>query len=327
MGSAKPYGQRYLHLLVRCRGVGVAMATALRAVPEPLASGTKLIEQNEEFKTKFDKYSFPFQHNLAGHPVFELTRLMELAQETQSTRPADLYYDAGTIDVNQRWDKTPRPEFSARDAIQRIEHCGAWIVLKRADKNPEYATVLKECMAELQEFTGLNLERVMKVQEVILFITSPKRITTYHIDRECSVLLQIQGDKHISIFDRNDREVLSEEEIERFWSVDHNAPRYKPELQHHATVYEMTPGVGVHIPVNAPHWVQNGDGISISLNVNFQYHDTARANLYRLNFLLRKMGMRPSPPGISPMKDKVKSVAVLPAVWAKNIVRLRKPWA
>jgi len=314
-------------LFAECRGVGVTMATALRAVPEPMASGIKLIEQNEEFKTKFDKYSFAFRHKLAGHPVFELGRLMELAEETQSTRAADLYYDAGTVDVNQRWDRTPRPEFSARDAIQRIENCGAWIVLKRADKNEEYARVLKECMAELQEFTGLNLDRVMKVQEVILFITSPKRVTTYHIDRECSLLLQIQGDKHISIFDRNDREVLSEEEIEQFWSVDHNAPRYKPELQHHATVYEMRPGSGVHIPVNCPHWVQNGNNISVSLNVNFQYRDTVRANLYRLNFVLRKMGMQPTPPGTSVAKDKVKSVAVLPLVWAKNIARGRKPWA
>jgi hypothetical protein len=303
------------------------MATALRAVPEPLAGGSKLIEQNEEFRTKFDKYSFAFRHNLVGHPVFELGRLMELAQETQNTRPADLYYDAGTIDVNQRWDKTPRPEFSARDAIQRIEHCGAWIVLKRADKNPEYAKVLKECMGELQEFTGLNLDRVMKVQEVILFITSPKRVTTYHIDRECSLLLQIQGNKHISIFDRNDREVLSEEEIEQFWSVDHNAPRYKPELQDHANVYELSPGNGVHIPVNCPHWVQNGSDISVSMNVNFQYRDTMRANLYRLNFVLRKMGLEPTPPGTSAAKDKAKSVAVLPLVWAKNISRGRKPWA
>jgi len=305
----------------------VVMATALSAIPEHFAPDSKLIERSEEFRTKFDKYSFAFRHRLAGHPVFQLSRIMELAQETQTARPADLYYDAGTIDVNQRWDRTPKPEFSVRDAIQRIEHCGAWIVLKRADKNEEYAAVLRECMAELQEFTGLKLERVMKVQEVILFITSPKRITTYHIDRECSLLLQIQGDKQISIFDRNDREVLSEEEIERFWSVDHNAPRYKPELQHHATVYELRPGNGVHIPVNAPHWVQNGDNISVSLNVNFQYRDAMRANLYRLNFVLRRMGLRPTPPGASRVKDMVKSIAVLPAVWAKNISRGKRPWA
>jgi hypothetical protein len=167
----------------------------------------------------------------------------------------------------------------------------------------------------------------MKVQEVILFITSPKRITTYHIDRECSLLLQILGSKQISIFDRNDREVLPEEELERFWSVDHNAPRYKAELQSHATVYELTPGNGVHIPVNAPHWVQNGNNISISLNVNFQYRDSMRANLYRLNFLLRKLGIQPTPPGKSRVRDTFKSAAVVPAVWAKNISRGRKPWA
>lgn len=303
------------------------MATALSAIPERFASESKLIEGNPDFQTKFDRSSFSFRHRLAGHPVFSLDRLMELAQETQDTRPYDLYYDAGAIDVNQRWDSTPKPEFSARDAIQRIENCGAWIVLKRADKNPEYAAVLQECLAELQEFTGLNLAQVMKVQEVILFVTSPKRVTTYHIDRECSLLLQIQGEKRISIFDRNDRAVLSEEEIERFWSVDHNAPRYKPELQDHATVYEMRPGVGVHIPVNAPHWVQNGDNISVSLNVNFQYRDTMRANLYRLNFILRKMGLQPTPPGQSLAKDRVKSMAALPAVWARNISRGRRPWA
>jgi hypothetical protein len=303
------------------------MATACDQFSQNVSPDQRLIEASEEFRSNFDKVSFAFRHRLAGHAAFRLERLMKLARETQLQRPADLYYDAGSIDVNQRWDKTPRPEFSAADAIRRIEHCGAWIVLKRADKDPEYAQVLRQCMVELQDLTHLNLNRVMKIQEVILFITSPKRVTTYHIDRECSLLLQMQGDKRISIFDRNDRAVLSEEEIERFWSVDHNAPRYRPELQHHAAVYELTPGTGVHIPVNAPHWVQNGDNISISLNVNFQYRETARANLYRMNFLLRRMGVRPLPPGISPTTDRVKSVAVLPAVWAKNISRGKKPWA
>jgi len=55
-----------------------------------------------------------------------------------------------------------------------------------------------------------------------------------------------------------------------------------------------------------------------SLNVNFQYRDAMRANLYRLNFVLRRMGLRPTPPGASRVKDMVKSIAVLPAVWAKK---------
>jgi hypothetical protein len=210
-----------------------ATATQLR---ENFMAPKKLIDTNDEFRAKFDKSSFAFHHKLTGHPLFTLERLLELARETEAQRPADLHYDAGEVAINQRWDQTPKPEFSIADAIERIENCGAWIVLKNAHKSPEYGAVLSECMAELQDLTGLDLRRIMKFQETILFIASPKRITTYHIDRECSLLLQIRGDKHISIFDRNDRQVLPEEEIEQFWSVDHNAPQYKPELQDHAKV-------------------------------------------------------------------------------------------
>ncbi len=303
------------------------MATATKIGSLASVSAGDLIASKELFEASFNRKSFDFQHKLTNHPAFRLDRLMELARETQATRSGDLYYDSGTQDLNQRWDKTPKPQFSAAEAIQRIESCGAWIVLKRADKDPEYREILNQCMTELQTLTGLDLDRVMKLQEVILFITSPKRITTYHIDRECSILLQIRGSKQINIFDRDDRDVLTEEELESFWSVDHNAPKYKPQFQDHAKVYNLTPGTGVHIPVNCPHWVQNGDDISISLNVNFQYRDTMRANIYRANYLLRRMGFIPTPPGRSATRDRVKSVAVLPAVWAKNISRGRAPWS
>ena len=286
-----------------------------------------LVTDREMFRAKFDKASFEFQHRLTNHPCFTLERLLELARETQKTRPANLYYDIGVNDLNQRWDSTPKPEFSVEEAMERLQNCGAWIILHRADYDPEYRKILDDCMAELQDLTGLNLKKVMKLKEAILFITSPKRIATYHIDRECSLLLQIRGTKRAYVFDGNDREVITEEEIEKFWSSDHNAPRHKPETQSRSTEYELRPGNAIHIPVNWPHWVQNGDTISISLNLNFQYRDTMRANIYRANYLLRKLGMNPTPPKKSFLKDTAKSYAVVPAVWAKNIYRGRKPWA
>jgi hypothetical protein len=156
------------------------------------------------------------------------------------------------------------------------------------------------------------------VEDIIIFVTSPKRVTAYHIDRECNFLLQIKGTKTMYVFDREDREVLSEEEMELFWSIDNNAATYKPHLQDRAAAYRMTPGVGVHIPVNCPHWLQNDDNVSVSLSVNFQFKDPLRANVYRSNFLLRKLGLKPTPPGISPTLDVIKSQAVKPIVWAAN---------
>jgi hypothetical protein len=305
----------------------MATAAHIEAESGEERSGAYLKGPRELFRENFNRNSFEFGHNLEKHPLFRLDRLMELAKSTQEQRPHDLYYDAGEIDVNQRWDATTKPQFSAADAIQRIENCGAWIALKHAQNDPEYRAVLDQCMAELGELAGLDIDKVMKIQEVIMFVTSPKRVTTYHIDRECSLLLQIQGDKQISVFHRDDRVVLPEEDIERFWTVDNNAPRYNPALQERATVYQLTPGTAVHIPVNFPHWLQNGNNISVSLNINFQYRDAMRANVYRANFLLRRMGLKPTPPFRSAGLDKVKSVAVVPVVWAGNISKGRKPWA
>jgi hypothetical protein len=173
-------------------------------------------------------------------------------------------------------------------------------------------------MAELKAHIGPQIEPMIMQEDIIIFVTSPKRVSTYHIDRECNFLLQIRGTKTLHVFDREDREVLSEEEIERFWTVDHNAAAYKPHLQNRATSYRLTPGTGVHIPVNCPHWLENDDNVSVSLSVNFQFKDSVRANPYRANFLLRKIGLHPTPPGKSAALDSLKSTAVTPIVWARK---------
>ena len=162
-------------------------------------------------------------------------------------------------------------------------------------------------MSDILEVSGPKLDRKMSYKKVDIFVTSPNRVTTYHIDSESGFLLQVEGTKEISLFRYDDREVLPEEELEQFWTVDRNAPRYKPHLQHHADQVRLEPGTGVHIPINAPHWVQNGNNISISLSINYHAFANERANIYRLNYHLRnKLGVTPTPPFRSPARDFVK---------------------
>ncbi len=277
------------------------------------------------FAEKLDKKSFEVQHYLASHPLFQLPKLMELADRTLKNRPGDLHYDVGEIRVDQRWDEITKSPFSAQEALERVENCGAWFIFKSAQRDPEYRVFLDRGLSELKSYMQPGIESQVLVEDIIIFVTSPNRITTYHIDRECNFLLQIAGTKTLHVFDRDDREIISEDEIERFWSIDFNAARYRPELQSRAASYKLKPGTGVHIPVNCPHWLQNDNNISISLSVNFQFKDGMRANPYRANFLLRKLGMHPTPPGVSAQKDAIKSVAVLPFVWGrKGYKKLRR---
>lgn len=286
-----------------------------------------LIEANQtEFRAQFNRRSFEISHQLASHPLFQLQSLLELTQRTLATRPEHAYYDAGKIRVDQRWDQAPKREFSIEDAIKKIETAGAWIILKHAQKDPEYRVLIDGTMAKLKALIGENLEPHIKQEDLIIFITSPNRVSSYHIDRECNFLLQIRGDKTIHVFDQNDREVLTEEELEKFWTVDNNAPAYRPALQNRAKSYLLKPGTGVHIPVNAPHWLQNADNISISLSVNFQFKDSARANVYRANYFLRRAGLRPSPPGGGPIRDSLKNAMMGSAMFVRRLFRGQSPW-
>ncbi|MGI8988394.1 MAG: transcriptional regulator [Bryobacteraceae bacterium] len=260
----------------------------------------------EAFQLNFNRRHFPVRHNLSDHPLFQLPRLIELAQDTASSRPEDLYYDLGDVRVDQRWDLSSVRALPVDESIRRIESAGAWIILKKAERDPEYRELLERCMANLLELTGREFQKQMKFQTAIVFVTSPHRVTTYHIDSECNFILQIRGDKEIYVFDQNDRDVVPEQELERFWAVDTNAGIYKPEYQDRSETYRLGPGGGVHVPVNAPHWLKNGGNISVTLSVNFRFHDSARANLYRANYLMRKFGMAPTPPGVSPGRDALK---------------------
>jgi hypothetical protein len=260
----------------------------------------------QTFRDDFNKRHFPIEHRLSGHPLFELPRLIELARDTARDRPEDLYYDAGVNGLGQRWGTSPCA-VPVDEAIRRIETSCAWIVLKCADRDPAYRKLLDACMSDVLRASGRELERKMRRKEVIIFITSPERLSTYHIDSECNFLLQIQGRKEISVFRRDDREVLPEEEIERFWTVDSNAAVYRPQLQHRADVIMLEPGKGLHIPVNAPHWLRNGDNISVSVSINYHSWYRDYADLYCFNYYLRnKFGIEPTPPFQSPALDAMK---------------------
>jgi len=299
---------------------------ATLAMPNQASDHSHIEALAAEFQERFNQKSFELTHHLADHPLFKLERLMQLTKSIRETHPKDAYYDAGDIGISTRWDQAPKGVFSIDEAIERIGSAGAWVLLKKAQYDPDYKVLLDETMAELKAFVGKDLTPYIKRDEMIIFITSPKRISSYHIDRECNFLLQIHGEKTIHVFDQKDREVLPETEIETFWASDNNAPVYKPQYQNRANTYLLRPGTGVHIPVNAPHWLQNGDDISISLSVSFQFRDSVLANLYRANFFLRKLGIHPSPPGTGAVRDTFKKVTFGGLVKVRQLLDKNCPW-
>jgi len=273
------------------------------------------------FKEKFDRQPFCLTHRLANHPLFEIPRLIALAQFL-SRDPRNIACDAGEIRVEQRWNQRPRNPYTLREALERIDCAGAWVILKHSELVPEYKAVMNAVLLDVERLSGTSLRRAIKNAEAQIMLTSPGRITPYHFDNECNVLLQINGEKDIFVFDQTDRQVLTDVELERFWVGDWNAGEYKARCQDRAHTLRLAPGKAVHIPVNAPHWVKNDANVSVSLSVNFEWKDESLFNVYRANYFLRKMGIQPSPPGQSRLRDAMKQAVMASSfVPARNIAR------
>jgi hypothetical protein len=193
------------------------------------------------FTQNLNRLPHEFAHNLAGNPLFEISRLVELAEKVATRNNphlagGDVYFNEGLIDAGEKPVRPDLPRTAAVDLIRQIETKQAWIILKHVEREEGYREVLENCILDILSLSGRELLRKIKWFEAILFITSPNRVTEYHIDREVSWIFQIQGDKEIHLFDRADKDIVPDAELETYWTADNRAARYKPEYESRAIV-------------------------------------------------------------------------------------------
>ena len=265
--------------------------------------------------------AFRVSHALGGNPLFHLDALLDVARAA-AERPGDLYFDAGDVGLTDKWGAIERPALRVEQLIENIAQARAWIVLKHVERDPRYARVLDEWAQFVRELAGPGAAR-LKRPEMLVFITSPRRITPFHFDAEVNFLVQLTGSKDLWVCDPNDRELTTELELERYYSLDITAGTYKEQAPARAQHFSLVPGDAVHIPSHAAHWVQNHDAVSISLSLNFELPPRPTADAYRANHLLRSWGMRPTPVGTSALLDQLKASTLGFAVRANGGLRAR----
>ena len=266
------------------------------------------------FSNNFNRLPFEITHSLADNPLFSVERIVDLAQRVETRknphRPfGDIYCNVGEVNPGLKAVEGVRPAIPASELLRQIEDSQAWVTLEHVEREDGYREVLERCICDLLELSGREIMRNIKWFDAILFVTSPNRITHYHVDRECAWLVQLHGDKEIHLFDKRDKEIVPDRELELFWTKDNGAGTYKPQYEDRALVFSMRPGTGVHIPVNCPHWLKNGSEVSVSMNVNFQFRDEVWGNIYKANYYLRRFGINPVSPGLYPLRDRLKSRA------------------
>ena len=262
------------------------------------------VTDRNNFRDNFDSLPFIFHHTLNTDARFGMDCIKALALRLPQTVSFN-----GDVGVAKGWSQPAARGATIEDALNKLEKGGSWIILKRIHQDPEYGEFLSKCLSEVEGLVHRCLEREIESRTMSLILSSPNQVTPYHIDGDCNFLFQIKGNKTIYVFDGRDRSILTELEEENFWCGDISAAKYREENQSKAWGFELEPGNGVHVPVIYPHWVKNQQAVSMSLSINFRFHGRKRADIFRANRYIRRMGISPRPVGESKMMDSIKGGA------------------
>jgi ribosomal protein L16 Arg81 hydroxylase len=282
-------------------------------------STPKLIIDPDRFRQDYERRPFVIHHDLADHPLLALPRLMALARELD---PADVELNAGDVPVSMVDERRPDHGLTPEAALDRIRECKTWLGLKKIGQVPRYRALVDSLLDQLQPLIEPMYPR-MYGRQGFIFVTSPSSLVPYHMDPEHNFLFQIRGGKTFTIFDKTDRQLLPEEEIERHYSDENRKMVLARELESRGQRIPLRPGDALHVPINAPHYVQNDAEVSISLSVTFRSPAAdQRQQVYLLNRRLRALGLTPAPFGASPARDRIKLGAYRAARTARALLRV-----
>src|SRR5437764_12681171 len=193
----------------------------------------------DTFRSHFNLRPFLFSHNLSRHPLFQLPRLVKLAEVL---RRSDVDYTAGGSPVSRpnRQD-APHPGLTAEETIHNTAEICSWMELKRAEQCPDFKRLLDACLDEIAPLSE-PIEPGMCEREAAVFVSSPGSVTPYHMDHEINFLLQLRGAQTVSVFNADDAAVLPTEDMAPQQSQVHLDVTF-PLLTTHKNSRFVSPGI------------------------------------------------------------------------------------
>jgi hypothetical protein len=258
---------------------------------------------------KFDPYQvMAVRHTWADHPLLQLGSLVDLARrlnERGSIRSHDGAVTAGTSFTTAPQKHPAR--LSPVETIEQIEKAGAWMALHNIQQDDLYRTLVDEILDEVRPRVEKK-DPGMFGRAGWIFVTSPGAVTPYHMDHEHNFILQCAGRKTLNVWNPLDRDVVTERSLELFHAkLSRELVIYKEEHQPRAYTFALEPGMGGYMPSTSPHWVKNGDGVSITISCTYYTKAIRRRKLlHRGNHKLRELGLTPAPVGQNALRDGVK---------------------
>jgi hypothetical protein len=280
----------------------------MQATPE-IANSIPLIDPGQRalFADNCNKKPFLFRHNLCEIEQFQPWYLRQIAQRfVDADTPIYCSPGKGKVDAGFDAPDESGKQITPAEALKQMADEELLFKMPKISRLPEYQPFIESSFNQILDMSSLPTRGYDEWRSISIFMAGPRRITPYHIDAEMSYLCQITGTKTVWIADGTDREIITEEELERFWRGEGQSAKFKEVAEQRAWKFTLEPGMGVHIPINFPHWVENGDNVSMSASLGFHLVKYRPGAVHRFNSYLRQIHLKPTPPGKVAWLDAVK---------------------
>lgn len=258
------------------------------------------------FQSSYPEGAHQLEHNLVDHPLLERDALALLAE---ALPPASIEYNRGDVPIGVDG-KPAQPRRSIGDTIRNIDTANSWAVLKNIEQNRPFSGLLHELLAELRPIIEGRTGAMLRPQGFI-FISSPRAVTPYHFDPEHNILLQLRGEKTMTVFPAGDTRFAPDTLHESYHTGGARELKWHPRFRDHGVAFRLCAGDAIYVPVMSPHYVKNGPEVSISLSITWRSEwSFAEADARAFNSLLRRFGLSPRAPGRWPATNAGKANAM-----------------
>jgi len=270
-----------------------------------------------DFAASYPEGAHKLDHDLRQHPLLALEALAQLGEGLPA---ASVEYNKGDLPVGLTG-KAQGNGLTIGETIRGIDSAASWAALKNIEQNPAYAALLHDLLGELRQIIEQRTGRMMTLQAFV-FISSPDAVTPYHFDPEHNILLQLRGNKVMTVFPAGDDRFAADRLHETYHTGGARELTWRETFAREGMPFPLHPGEALYVPVMAPHHVKNGAEVSISLSITWRSEwSYAEADARAFNGLLRQWGYSPQPPRRWPASNRVKALG-----WrvARRFVRERQ---
>lgn len=233
-----------------------------------------------------------FRHALHERELFSDENLARVLDAYPRDRLGVFNMGDGSTAVDT-WRAGRADDVSGAALLEAARSGRLWLNARGVDRvAPEYAALRDELFAAVDPLLGEPTDRL---RDVGLLISSARAQVFYHLDARLVTLWQLRGRKRVWVYPVAEPYIRAVD-IERVVMKEtaEECP-FDPAWDADAQVFDLEPGDMLTWPLTAPHRVENGDMLNVSLSVECMTASAYRHvnQIYANGLLRRRLGLRP----------------------------------